>query len=81
VAKHSPTEIGDVLVLRTNRSYTVYAVGSVVLAGQQDFGHSEQVRHVATHAEAVEAAKALVASGRRIYLVDIDTNEWSEISI
>ena len=75
-----PTEIGDVLILRTSRSYTVYAVGSVVTAGQHDFSHSEQVRHVTTHAEAVDAAKAIVAPSGRIYLLDIDTAEWSQIS-
>ena len=75
-----PTEIGDVLILRTSASYTVYAVGSVVTAGQHDFSHSEQVRHVNTHAAAVNVAKAIVAPGARIYLLDIDTEEWSQIS-
>ena len=75
-----PTEIGDVLILRTSRSFTTYAVGSVVTAGQHDFGHSEQVRHVTTHAEAVNTARAIVAPHGRIYLLDIDTAEWSQIS-
>jgi hypothetical protein len=79
VLKKWPTEIGDVLILRTSQSYTAYAVGAVVTGGQQDFSHSEQVRHVGTHAEAVETAKTLVAPGRHIYLSDIDTGEWSEI--
>jgi hypothetical protein len=79
VTRQGPTEIGDVLILRTSRSYTVYAVGSVVTAGQHDFSHSEQVHHVFTHAEAVNTARAIVASGGRIYLVDIDTAEWSQI--
>jgi hypothetical protein len=74
-----PTEVGDVLILRTSRSYTAYAVGLVVTAGQHDFSHSEQVRHVITHAEAVNTARAIVASGGRIYLLDIDTAEWSQI--
>ena len=80
VAKQWPTEIGDVLILRTSQSYTVYAVGSVATAGQHDFSHSERVCHVATHAEAVTTAKALVVPGGRIHLLDIDTAEWSEIS-
>jgi hypothetical protein len=80
VAKQWPTEIGDVLILRTSQSYTVYAVGSVATSGQHDFSHSERVRHVATHAEAVMTAKALVVPGGRIHLLDIDTAEWSEIS-
>jgi len=36
--------------------------------------------HVATHAEAVTTAKALVAPGGRIYLLDIETAKWSQIS-
>ena len=80
MAAEWPTEIGDVLILRTSVSYTVYAVGSVATAGQHDFSHSEPVRHVSTHAEAVTTAKALVAPGGRIYLLDIDTAEWSQIS-
>lgn len=80
VAKQWPTEIGDVLILKTSQSYTVFAVGSVATAGQHDFSHSEPARYVSTHAEAVATAKALVAPGARIYLLDIDTAEWSEIS-
>ena len=78
--KQWPTEIGDVLILRTRMSYTVYAVGSVAIAGQHDFSHSERVRHVGTHAEAVTTAKALIVPGGRIHLLDIDTGEWSEIA-
>jgi hypothetical protein len=80
VTRQWPTEIGDVLILRTSRSYTAYAVGSVVTAGQHDFSHCEQVLHVTTHAEAVNTAKAIVAPHGRIYLWDIDTREWSQIS-
>lgn len=78
--KQRPTEIGDVLILRTSLSFTVHAVGPVVAAGQHDFSKSEQVCHVASHAEAVTTAKSIVAPGRRIYLLDIDTAEWSQIS-
>ena len=74
-ARPWPTEIGDVLILRTSQSYTLYAVGSVATAGQHDFSHSEPVRHVVTHAEAVTTAKALVAPGGRIFLRDIETGE------
>ena len=77
---HWPTEIGDVLILRTSLSYTVYAVGPVATAGQTDFSHGQQTHYVTTHAEAVETAKAMVGPRGRIYLLDIDTAEWSEIS-
>jgi len=81
VAKHwPPTEIGDVLILRTSVSYTVYAVGRVDTAGQTDFSHGQQPHHVTTYAEAVKTAKAIVAPRGRIYLLDIDTGEWSETS-
>jgi len=79
VEKQWPTKIGDVLILRTSKSYTVYAVGSVAAVGQHDFSHSERVRHVDTHVEALTTAKALVVPSGRIYLLDIDTAEWSEI--
>jgi hypothetical protein len=79
-ARQWPTEIGDVLILRTSQSYTLYAVGSVATAGQHDFSHSEPVRHVANHAQAVETAKALVAPHGRIFLRDIDTDEWVQVS-
>jgi hypothetical protein len=80
MAKQRPTEIGDVLILRTGLSYTAYAVGPVVTAGQQDFSHSQQVKHITTLEEALQAAQALVANKGRIYLLDIDTADWSEIS-
>jgi hypothetical protein len=79
VEKQSPTSIGDVLILRTSVSYTVYAVGPVSTDGQDDFSHSQQVIHVATHDEAITAAKALVSPHGRIHLLDIDTSEWSQI--
>jgi hypothetical protein len=76
-----PTKIGDVLVLRTRQSYTVYAVDAVARSGQQDFSGQHAVTHVQNHAEAVTRAKTLVAPGGRIYLFDIDTAEWSEIAV
>jgi hypothetical protein len=80
VVKQSPTEIGDVLILGTSVSYTVYAVGPVVTAGQHDFSRGQEPHHVTTYAEAVKTAKALVAPHGKIYLLDIDSAEWSEIS-
>ena len=76
-----PTKIGDVLVLRTRQSYTVYAVGAVARSGQQDFGHNEAVTHVESHKDAVTMAATLVAPGGRIYLFDVDAAEWSEIVV
>jgi hypothetical protein len=81
VPQLKPTKIGDVLVLRTRQSYTVYAVGVVARSGQQDFRGQPAVTHVQSHAEAVTIAKTLVTPGGRIYLFDIDTAEWSEIAV
>jgi hypothetical protein len=79
VVQEWPTEIGDVLILRTSASFTVYVVGRVATVGQQDFSHHQQVQHVTTHAEAVKAARTIVAPRGKIHLFDIDTGEWSEI--
>ena len=76
-----PTKIGDVLVLRTRHSYTVYAVGAVERSGQQDFSGQHAVTHVLSNTDAVTIAKTLAAPGGRIYLFDIDTAEWSEIGV
>jgi len=80
VVKESPTQPGDALILRTSKSYTIYAVGPVSRKGQQDFKGEEHVGHVSTRDAAVSAAAALVAPLGQIYLLDIDTGDWSEIS-
>jgi hypothetical protein len=76
-----PTGIGDVLILRTDQTFHTHAVGRVSRDGQQDVHGQADVQHVRDHAAAVAAAKTLVTPGRRIFLRDIDTGQWSEISI
>jgi hypothetical protein len=76
---HIPTRVGDVLILRTSRSFTTHAVGQVSQDGQQDF-HKANVKHVSNRAAAVAEAQALVAPGRRIFYLNLDTGEWSETS-
>ena len=74
-----PTLRGDVIILRTDRSFTIHAVGLVSKNGQQDH-HAQTSLKYATDRDAAEAdAKAMVAPGRRIFFRNIDTNEWSEI--
>lgn len=75
-----PTQVGDVLILRTNQTFAIYGVGRVSQDGQQDFHGGVKVEHVRDRAAAVAKAKALVQPGRRIFLWDIDTRKWSEIS-
>ena len=80
MAKRIPTQRGDVLILRTAKSFAVYAVGPVFEDGQQEFYRQAQnVKHLSDRAAAIAEAKALVSAGRRIFLRNIDTDDWSEI--
>jgi hypothetical protein len=75
-----PTRLGDVLILQTERGVKIHAVGRVKKAGQQDFHHVEPApTYIVDHAEAFAAARTLVAPGRRIFLVKLDTGDWSEV--
>jgi hypothetical protein len=76
-----PTQLGDVLILRTKKSFVVYAVGSVSHAGQQDFHDRQQVRYFPGRDAALDASKALIAPGGRVYLLDLDTAQWSKIAL
>ena len=85
VTKPIPIHLGDVLILRTTQSYTIFAVGRVSKDGQQDFSTAANVKeptvsYESNYAAAVVRAKALVDSGGRIFILNIDTAEWSEIS-
>jgi hypothetical protein len=78
--KPIPTEVGDVLILRTEQSYTVHAVGQISRSGQQDFEHQSNVQYLIGRAEALAAAEALLTPGHRAFFLNIDTGVWSEIS-
>jgi hypothetical protein len=80
MAQRLPTQVGDVLILQTDRSFKIHAVGRISKDGQQDLHGQENVEYVTGRAAAVAKAKALLAPGRRIFLQNIDTREWSEIS-
>ena len=76
-----PTQSGDVLILRTaDTVFGTHAVGPVSKEAQQDFEGQTNVKYVSDRAAAVAAAKALVMPGRRIFDLNIDTGDWSEIS-
>jgi ribonuclease BN (tRNA processing enzyme) len=49
--------------------------------GQQDFDGRPTERHVADYATAFREAQALLASGQRMFLRDIDRGDWSELSL
>jgi hypothetical protein len=78
--KRIPTHVGDVLILRTTQSYAVHAVGRVSKDGQEDFSSQANVNYEIDYAAAVARAKALVLPGGRIFLRNIDTGEWVDIS-
>jgi hypothetical protein len=80
MAKRMPTHIGDVLILLTTQSYTIYGVGPVSREGQQDLGNQTGLTYASDHAAAAAEAKALIAPSRKIFLQNIDAHEWSEIS-
>jgi hypothetical protein len=69
-----------VLILRTDQSFAIYGVGLVSEDGQQDFHGGVNVQHVSDRAAAVAKAKALVQPGRRIFLRNLDSGDWSEMS-
>jgi hypothetical protein len=78
--KRIPTHVGDVLIVGTTQSYTIYGVGKVSEDGQQDLGRQTDITYANDHAAALTQARTLVAPGRKIFLSNIDTGEWSEIS-
>jgi hypothetical protein len=79
MAKRIPTQLGDVLILRTDRSFTICAVGPVSRDGQQDLHHQANVKHFRDRAAAVAEAKALVAPGGHIFFLNIDSGDWAEV--
>jgi len=75
-----PTEVGDVLILRTEHTFSIHAIDVVTKTGQQDFRGHVHVKYVRNDEEALTEARALCVPGRRIFLLDIDSGDWSQIS-
>jgi hypothetical protein len=75
-----PTRRGDVLILVTTRTFTMYGVVTVTTDGQQDFGTGINGVHLPDLAAAVKLAKSLAAPERHVYLVNIDTGDWRMMS-
>jgi hypothetical protein len=80
MAKRIPIHLGDVLILRTTRSYAIHAVGRVSKDGQPDFSSEQNVNYEIDYAAAVAQAKALVLPGGRMFILNIDAGDWTEIS-
>jgi len=74
-----PTRVGDVLILRTQRSFDVSRVALVTVDGQQDLkGKADSDVHSFTDEEAaVTFARSIQARGMAIYVRHLDTNAWS----
>jgi hypothetical protein len=58
MAEHVPTQVGDVLILRTERTFSVHAVGRVSKDGQQEFRGQADVKYVGDLAAALAEARA-----------------------
>ena len=76
-----PTLIGDVLILETKTGVKIHAVGLVTEDGQQHFHAQRHVRYVNSRVAAIGQARALVLPGRRIFLLTLESGDWSEVSI
>jgi hypothetical protein len=80
MAKRIPTQIGDILILRTDRSYTIHVVGAISREGPAGFENQQTpLKYETERAAALAAAKALVTAGRQIFFLDLDSDEWSMI--
>ena len=80
-AMRMPTQRGDVLILETEKGVKIHAVGLVTEDGQQHFHAQRNVRYVNSRVAAIGEAKALVLPGRRIFLLTLESGDWSEVSI
>jgi hypothetical protein len=81
--KTPQTQIGDVLILQTGASFTIYAVGLVERMDQVDFQGQDPSRlsHVPDYAGAVTFAKTLLAANGRVFVRNIDSDRWSEVAV
>jgi hypothetical protein len=79
MAERVPTQRGDVLILRTDHSFTLHVVGLVTKDGQQDFDTHLHLKYECNRDIAVADARGLGLPGRRIFFRNLDTGDWSEI--
>ena len=74
-----PTQLGDVLILRTTHSFTVHVVGRVCMNAQQDFASQRNLKCLDAQTSALAEAKAIAVPGGRIFMRNMDTGEWCEM--
>ncbi len=77
--KRIPTRIGDVLILMTRKTFTSYSVGVVSKDHPQDFEDDPNISHVTDMVGAVAVARSRLVAGRRIFLRNMATGDWSAI--
>ena len=80
VANPIPTKRGDALVLYTKTTFVIHAIGRVRENGQQDFTGQHDVTHIAAREAALTKAKSLAQTGGRVFLRDIDNDQWLELA-
>lgn len=68
------------LIVETRQSFIIHAVAQVSEDGQQQCCAQMKVNYAKDRAAAVAAARASVATGCRIFVRDLDTDNWFEIS-
>jgi hypothetical protein len=73
------TVVGDVLVLATDRTSGLYAIGLVTTDGQQAFLESRQPTYANNRLTAMAMARGMVAPGQRIFVKEFTDTEWSEV--
>ena len=59
---------------------SIHAIEVVTKTGQQDFRGQVQVKYVRNDEEALTEARGMCIPGRRIFILDIDSGDWSQIS-
>ncbi len=72
-----PTQLGDVLILTTDRAGSIHLVCPVSSDGQQ--GCTADRHTVSGRPEALAKARSLVVPAGRIFLKDQASGEWGKI--
>jgi hypothetical protein len=74
------TKLGDVLILHTETGVRIHAVGRVTRNGQEDFHAEPPPLYIVNREEAVAVAQTLVRPGGKIFLINLDKGDWSELA-
>lgn len=76
----APTDVGDVLIIQTTATFTNFAVGRVCSPGQQNFHGGAPITHLQGFGEALRYARSITEPAQKLFLMNLDNGEWSEIS-